>query len=244
MKITYMSDLHLEFSEILETQALARLPEGDVLVLAGDICTLKKIDNRVYFPKVLKIARERFKHILAVAGNHEYYGSSINDTDKLRKFYDENGVKFLDSEHIEIDSIDFYGGAMWTDMNNDDPDTHAAVNNYMNDFHVIKDFSTYKAYQLHKKFLENMGEPDVVISHHAPHEFAVDPRYADEGLANYGYYSNVDIPKSVQIWIHGHVHRYYKEYLGSGMLLTANSRGYPGEEVYKNFKFDRTVEIK
>lgn len=238
-----MSDLHLEHSEIFELQAKANLDTGDVLVLAGDICPIKKIDTRVYFPKVLEHAHKNYKHIIAIAGNHEFYGSSINEVDKLREFYSKHGVTFLENEHIEIGGLDFYGGTAWTDMGGNDPEVHKRVKNYMNDFWIIKDFSTEKAYEIHQEFLKNMGEPDVLITHHGTHYQCVDPRYANEGLANYGYFSNMDVPKSVQIRINGHVHWYYKQFLGDGSIITANPRGYPGEKCYKEFKFNRFVEI-
>lgn len=77
MKIRVVSDLHLEFySEIMMTEDFVEhlLPSMDsdsstVLVLAGDMCTLKKRKSFEFF---LNIVCPRFKKVLYVYGNHEY----------------------------------------------------------------------------------------------------------------------------------------------------------------------------
>lgn len=244
MKITYMSDLHFEFNEINTMQAKARLEGGDVLVLAGDVCPLRSFDRRVYLHTFLETAKERFKHVVAIAGNHEYYGSNFSDVAEIRKYYAKFGVLFLENDLVEIDGVRFFGATLWTDMNKDDPDTHAAVARYMNDFHIIKGFSTFRAAEENRISVEKIlnEQPDVVITHHAPNAASIDPKYAEERYGNFGYYSDIDIPASVKLWIHGHVHTPV-DYMIGNTRVVANPRGYPGEVAFSNFDFTKTIEI-
>ena len=75
MRIQYMSDLHLEFSENSIFLKQNEIPvTGEVLVLAGDIFYLKdKIAPRAKF---WKWASENSRQVLIVPGNHEYYNYS------------------------------------------------------------------------------------------------------------------------------------------------------------------------
>ncbi len=72
MKIQYMSDLHLEFSDNSRWLKHNELPvTGDVLVLAGDIFYLK---NKVApLANFWKWASANYRQVLIVPGNHEYY---------------------------------------------------------------------------------------------------------------------------------------------------------------------------
>jgi len=72
MKIQYMSDPHLEFSDNSRWMKHNELPvTGDVLVLAGDIFYLK---NKVApLANFWKWASANYRQVLIVPGNHEYY---------------------------------------------------------------------------------------------------------------------------------------------------------------------------
>ncbi len=250
MKINFMSDLHFEFSEIMPQEADANLKGGDVLVLAGDIIPIKKLQRAKYFAPFLAKAIERYHTVIAIAGNHEYYGAGLEDVKELREYYDSYHVKFLDNESHVVDlgdgsdPVKFFGATLWTDMNNDDPVTKLTVANYMNDFHVIRGLTTDEAVRRHRETMKIMRQsaPRVVVTHMAPSSESIPPRFRGEGLANHGYYSNIDIPPSAQFWIHGHVHQevYYEK---QGCWVVANPRGYPHEAGWTGFDFGATVEV-
>lgn len=72
MKIQYLSDLHLEFSDNSRWLKHNELPvTGDVLLLAGDIFYLK--DTVAPLTKFWKWASANYRQVLIVPGNHEYY---------------------------------------------------------------------------------------------------------------------------------------------------------------------------
>lgn len=72
MKIQYMSDLHLEFSDNSRWLKHNEIPvTGDVLVLAGDIFYLK--NTVAPLTNFWKWASANYRQVLIVPGNHEYY---------------------------------------------------------------------------------------------------------------------------------------------------------------------------
>lgn len=74
MRIQYMSDLHMEFTENTRfIKANEFQANGDVLVLAGDTFYLQDIvapKNRFW-----NWASKSFRQVLLVPGNHEFYGN-------------------------------------------------------------------------------------------------------------------------------------------------------------------------
>lgn len=72
MIIQYASDLHLVFPQnyqYVTTKGL--LPEGDVLVLAGDVADLFYLHR---YDSFWDWCEESFKNTIFVPGNHDYYG--------------------------------------------------------------------------------------------------------------------------------------------------------------------------
>ena len=108
MRIQVVSDLHLEFHNLLPSVA-----EGaDVLVCTGDLAPIGA--------GAVRNAAEEWaeaRHILYVPGNHEFYGADI---DRARKQLAEecarHGITLLDTDAIVIDDVHFIGATLWTDF--------------------------------------------------------------------------------------------------------------------------------
>lgn len=105
MKLLVLSDLHLEFAPLSITDK-----DADVVVLAGDI-NLKT--------RGLEWAMKTFpdKPVIAVAGNHEYYGEKYPGLMKKGKqLVEGTNVHLLENDHVEIDGVSFFGCTLWTDL--------------------------------------------------------------------------------------------------------------------------------
>jgi predicted phosphodiesterase len=160
MKIKLVSDLHLEFSDIV----IPNDDKSDLLILAGDIMTacdlyehknissknvsidvMKKMGTRqcasIRFRDFLDRVSASFENVIYVAGNHEFYNFRwVSTIDVLRdecsKF---PNIHFLENDVKIIDDIVFIGGTLWTNMNKNDPLTLEIAKGMLNDFRVIKD---------------------------------------------------------------------------------------------------------
>jgi predicted phosphodiesterase len=150
MKIALGSDLHLEFGSLV----LNNEENAKVLVLSGDICVERDLDNwdltkyesgfsrkksddiHLFFQHV----NEQFEYVIYVMGNHEHYHGDFAYTynELSRKLRYLKNVYVLEKQILKVDDVTFIAGTLWTDMNKDDPLTLKAIKDMMNDFYVVK----------------------------------------------------------------------------------------------------------
>lgn len=150
MRINVMSDLHLEFADLV-------LPGGDVLILSGDVCEAKNVRTDKYDPNnILNEAIEdgnmkrsdryvrffleectKYKKVFYVMGNHEHYGYQFHKTAPHLKDAIPDNVHLLEKEKFEYEGVLFLGGTLWTDMNNNDALTLMHMKEMMNDYRQI-----------------------------------------------------------------------------------------------------------
>lgn len=240
MRIAYASDLHIEFGQV-EFHKFENV-DADVLVLAGDIIVANSMNHHIYNPFFQHISKQ-FKHVLYVMGNHEHYHGDFQQSAALIKqfIYPYPNVRLLDNESVLIDGVRFFGGTLWTDMNQRDFHVMEYVGRHMNDFRVVlngnRGFNTKDATNEHVKTLveleillkEGKDEKVVVISHHSPSVQSIHPRYKYDTEMNYGYHSRLEwlmsqYPK-IKLWIHGHVHDDF-DYEVYDTRVLCNPRGY------------------
>jgi Icc-related predicted phosphoesterase len=201
----------------------------------------------------------KYRHVIYIAGNHEHYNNSYDDTfARLRRELPAN-THFLEAESITIDDVHFFAGTFWTDMNKRDPLTMNVVKNGMADFSVIKHGDSIKVDTMYgdayytnkftpsfaagifsdtidklKVFLdEHKDDKVVVVSHHAPSPLSVNEKYKDDFHMNFGYHSNLTEfimdHPQIKTWVHGHMHDPVDYMIGETHILS-NPRGYKGYE--------------
>jgi predicted phosphodiesterase len=165
MKIKLVSDLHLEFSDIM----IPNDADYDLLILSGDIMVAQDLhdhqDENVRTAAMLEMLGSRqlkaqrfrdflkrcsfqFPHVIYVAGNHEFYhGKFFASLDHLREECAKYpNIYFLENDVKIINDIVFMGATLWTDCNKHDPFTLHALADMMNDFRIIRhDQSGYRA---------------------------------------------------------------------------------------------------
>ncbi len=239
MKFWILSDLHFEISEFEFSEYL---PEFDVLIAAGDICTplFRAIEI------VAEIANGRPS--IFVAGNHEFYGfpNPFTMRDAIaagRKRAAELGVHYLENQAIEIEGVRFLGSTLWTDYRiyGNEQMAMAEAKRVMNDHRVIFPFdlgAPLTAQQCQKwhfealNFLETeLAKPfagkTIVVTHHMPHRECIAPRFLGSDL-NPAFCSDLDwlIRKhKPELWVHGHTHTPVDVKVGDTRII-ANPRGY------------------
>ena len=254
MKLQIVSDLHLSLwpFELPATDA-------DVVVVAGDVARPREAIDW------LKAVR---RPVLYVAGNHEFYGGSIDGTRaELKRLAAGSNVRVLDDDEVEIDGVRFLGNTLWTDFRlyGDGPKRERAVaeaTRFVRDFTRIRatassdrlfavddSVALFDAHArwLRERLADTRAGPTVVITHHAPSPASIHPRFADS-LVNVAFASDLtDLldGASVRLWIHGHMHDSF-DYVENGTRIVCNPRGYAKGGVGENRLFDpqRVVSVE
>jgi len=140
MKIAVASDIHLEFGPIM----LHNDQAADLLILAGDICTVKtfkkKPRERLGLIDFFSNCSAQFTDVIYIMGNHESYDYDIARTvetvrAELAQF---SNIHVMEKETVDIGDFTFVAGTLWTDMNQSDPLTLQHCRKAMNDFQLIK----------------------------------------------------------------------------------------------------------
>lgn len=106
MKIQYCSDLHLEFptnKKYLKENPLK--PEGEILLLAGDVIPFAEIEKETDFINFLS---DSFEHTYWIPGNHEYYRSDIAERTGTFQEKIRSNVSLLNNTAIEHKGIRFF----------------------------------------------------------------------------------------------------------------------------------------
>lgn len=237
VKVFAISDLHLELREtsLVEIIDSIKWSEADVLVLAGDISNSSDkglaILDKFFSHVVLK-----YKHIIYVPGNHEYYCSEdFNRLEALKRIAEvcqKNKVILLNRDSITIEGTLFIGTTLWSAIEKEALDR-------MNDFKkAFKDKLDYlcefvKDYTYLKNTLEQeiKGQDKiVVITHHLPTNRLVHPKFL--GYPSWSAFSTEVLDNmnmhQVKLWIAGHTHEYMSVKYGNSKLIV-NPVGYPGE---------------
>jgi predicted phosphodiesterase len=230
MKIQVMSDLHLEMHADGGAELIRELDSTgiDVLVVAGDITMARYYEN---LASVFEPLASKYRHILYVPGNHEYYKSSpkqvARNIAKLAK--DIPQVVIPENETVVIAGQRFVAGTMWFR-----PDPLGDLNKrFMHDFSLIQDFEpwVYDKNAAFEKTLATHLEPsDVVITHHLPSLESVPPRFARSATNAYFVCDMTTYirERRPRLWIHGHTHDRCDYVLGETRVV-ANPLGYPNE---------------
>lgn len=202
MRIRILSDLHLEFMTAEARKAfIESVPvDCDVLALAGDV------DAGASLLGTLETFAARFRHVVYVLGNHEFYGTSVAARlDALRSWRRPENFHWLENSSVVIDGQRFIGCSLWF-RHAPDADTGA-----LNDFLQIRDFVPW-VYERNREsvaFLEaSVQVNDVVVTHHLPSSRCVHRKYRGDPL-NAFFVCDVEHvvrAKTPAVWIHGHTH--------------------------------------
>jgi predicted phosphodiesterase len=253
MRITVLSDLHLEFSPLEPV-----LTSSDVLILAGDIFVLESLRRPEYRSRLdqfLSGLSDHYDKVYSITGNHEYYGSDIRESDdQIREIYQSYGIHFLQNECDMHDGIKFIGTTLWTHV---DPVRSVQIQSYMNDYNVIKRgdhrLVVNNIDQMHhmmrlylEERLSESNDPTVVITHHAPSYGSISKYYQNpqNSLMNSAFANKMDSVMyenpHIRLWCHGHVHNSF-DYMVDNTRVVCNPRGYPTEHQYADW--DRNHQI-
>lgn len=231
MKIALASDLHFEFHEDGGAELAKCLPAADVLVCAGDLTTIL-----CGFDRSVHALCRRYEHVVFVAGNHEFYHSSIvNVRGALADLtLMHSNFHFLDNSTCLIAGQRFVGSTMWFPRQTGIETLHR----YLNDFELIQDADRiYEENTRAQDFLaREVSRDDVVVTHHLPSYRSVHPRYAGDPINCFFVCEQDALIERAQprYWLHGHTHSSCRYSIGRTEVV-CNPFGYFGHAVNQEF---------
>lgn len=251
MLIQIISDMHIEFRGLNFKNILK--PAADVLCLAGDICAMGVKEDYENFVKFLEYICPKYKYIIHVPGNHEYYtagsrhitkSDTMGDIDlKLQnlttifKNYFYLNCRAITITHNEKKYV-FIGAALWAYVK---PQDYKQVSSIMNDYKHIYTFKNNKITRFtiqdmqelhfkHLSFIEKACKKAkkyicVLITHHKPTGDTI-----NRDIITQAYETDITkyITPNVKISIHGHTHTHYDKTI-NGTRYVSNPLGYPRE---------------
>ena len=252
MKLNILSDLHLGVEPIERP-----VNDADVVILAGDIARPRE---------AVTWALGFDKPVLYVAGNHEFYGGTIDGAAaELERLCRGTHVHLLADSEVVIDDVRFLGTTLWTDFElfgcaEQKSAAIAEAKRLLRDFSRITLSESTGAlltpedcsilFKKHTRWLRQMlatphDGPTVVITHHAPSPRSIHPRF-NGSLLNACFVSDLESLLDfdrMQAWIHGHTHDSF-DYQVKGTRVVCNPRGYVSLGVNENPLFDPNFGIE
>lgn len=242
VRLAYMSDLHLEFhadggKAFIEEIAAQDAVDG--IILAGDI------DNAELATTLDRFC-SNYAKVIFVEGNHEHYGYTTDRFAEVMQKAEQKhpNLVWLNNElkHVEFgdQTVAVYGGGLW--YPDYEPPYH--LRKRLADFTYIRNHTPY-AYEQHDAFVDGLkayiDTADIVISHHLPHPWSIDPAYA---MSDLNIFFMTDLRPVLEkrvagpaYWIHGHTH-HSCDYTDGDWTILCNPLGYPDKI---NPKYTRAI---
>lgn len=192
-----ISDLHLEKRWNISNISNIK-KSGDVLVLAGDIGI---VNNKRWYEAMYSY-KEMFSHVIYVTGNHEYWDSSIEETDQYLKNLSGRWHNFyyLNNSGVCINDRTYYGSTFWTpiDVNRTDNMDNKRILSF--DYQK-RNRLYYESYSLLKK----IKKCDYIITHFPPVE---DVLIKLQTYNRFHTHNHPELLKKCELWACGHLHSY------------------------------------
>ncbi|HEX7686175.1 MAG TPA: metallophosphoesterase [Burkholderiaceae bacterium] len=242
MRIQLLSDLHLERAPDWQPP---RLPDIDVLVVAGDVGSYQAGSELAgddfglarFSPRAPGAS---WKRTLYLPGNHEFDSLDYDATyARLRGLCAALGIEWLEKETIVAGGVRFVGATLWADFDalassqaslgaqlKAREKAFRAANFYLGKYTTLKDGAPVLAEGWRAMSLADQdwlraalgrpfAGPTVAVTHFAPSLRSADPRY---GLVpgTAGFCNAMDdFLPLADFWLHGHLHC-ANDYLASG----------------------------
>jgi predicted phosphodiesterase len=240
VKIFIASDLHFEFQRDAGATLIQEFPPADVFVCAGDLCSASGLAD------ALDLCCGAYRHVVFVAGNHEYYGSSfpVVRATLARAVRRHGGrLQVLDHSTCTIGGQRFVGTTMWIRST---PEVHARQH-AINDFECIEDADplVYEENARALVFLEReVTSGDIVVTHHLPCEASVHKKYKRSPITCF-FLCDMEaliVERQPKMWIHGHTHEEVDLHIDATRVI-CNPFGYAGRETNPQFNSSLIVDV-
>lgn len=238
------SDIHLEFCKEYSMKGHINKNSGEEinLILAGDI----GYPESDYYKNFIRRCSKLYSNVFVIAGNHEYYKKTLEETNiLLNDFYENlkneniNNVFYLNNKMICHNDIYIIGSTLWSYV--DDTAKEMIKCGYaVNDYNLIKNYTAdvnnnlyqenYNFLETSIKYVKEMNKKCIVITHHLPSFELVEAKFKEYGDMNKFFASDCNelIQDPVLYWIYGHTHSSYQKNINNVNMM-CNPKGYMSE---------------
>lgn len=213
----------------------------EICIVAGDVANFGNKGKVI--TEILSALCMRFKEVIFVPGNHEYYGTKLNVMESKVKeamAHFGNFILLQNADYIERDGVRIIGATMWSDTS----EIQYEASTYMNDYQCIRygteeepwkhKLTPVETTRIHKEHVRLINEAikshngaSIVITHHAPSYQSVSPEFEGSSV-NPAYATDIELDEWPYVWIHGHIHSRSDYYIYNCNVL-CNPGGYAGE---------------
>lgn len=246
------SDLHIEYknNDIVTNLDKYIVPKADVLILAGDIGNLYKLEQLKSF---LRLVCDKFMFVLYVPGNHEYYRVPQGDgevpmrmlTDKLiglDKLFPN--LFILNRTSVCIGDVCVAGCTLWSEAKINIPSYIVRINRMTKEIYNSMHKKDLKFVMKTIDYCRNNNKKLLMVTHHVPTynllkgKRALD-RYASLYATNLDHLLRHDY---VHTWVCGHIHRNFDYMTSMRTRVVGNQMGKPKDKVM-DYRVDMTIDV-
>ena len=235
IKAYICSDLHCEFHKDAGKELISRgLPDADIAVVAGDLNVGEDLVTS------LEMLARRYRHVVYVAGNHDYYHSLLELVDEMRADIRWENVHWIEDQAVEIEGVRFMGCTLWFGWHDKD------LEREISDFRYIAGLRGWVHEKNHQslEFLrQSVTNDSIVVTHHLPSYQSIVPQYEDDPTNCFYVCPEAEeilMKRSPRLWVHGHMHDSLDYQLG-GTRVICNPFGYAGRGTNRSFKTGQLV---
>ena len=252
MKLQYASDLHLEFPDNREfLEATPLKPEGDILVLGGDIVPLRELDMHDGFFDYIS---GNFALTYWLPGNHEYYRSDLNDRGVALNEKIRENIFLVNNTSVIKDGLRLVFSTLWTKVS---PPHQFEIQAGYSDFHFIRNngrlISIGDYNSLHNECLSFLKDEltkktcdtTIVITHHMPAFPESDNIFSGHSISEVFAVDLHDLINKTRpdYWIYGHAHTSKVDFDIGPTRLRTNQLGYIMYNEQKGFDSGKYIMI-
>lgn len=251
-KIQYCSDLHLEFQQNKNfLKHFPIKPEGEILLLAGDVVLFKLIKEHDDF---FNFCSDNFEATYWIPGNHEYYDFDLAEVKTPLYQKIKENVFLLNNQTVTYKNAEILCSTLWSYI----PQLYEKmVQRGVSDFYQIrnnkKNFTAADFNALHKndfEFLKTaLAKPTnkqrIVLTHHVPTLMHYPEQYRNSNINSAFAVELHDFIESsnATYWIYGHHHCNTPAFkIGNTTMLT-NQLGYVMQNEHRLFNREAIIEI-
>lgn len=241
------SDLHIEvYGDTTEASKFI-IPESEILILAGDVGRVTKFEQ---FKTFITDVCSKFKIVLYVLGNHEYYKvpnfpekSMTEIIELLEIIKKENpNLHILNRSSVLIGDVCVIGCTLWSKCLIELPPYMVKIP-FMNTFKYNQMFREDLNYLTRMiKYCQVKNYKLLVVTHHCPSYKLLGTR-GDRYSCLYASELDYLLTKEkVHTWVYGHSHQNFDYITPAGTRVVSNQRGKSSMEAH-HFSKSKVIEV-